>query len=85
VKTAESTPCFNPNPISSANADATTAPTTASIVVLAGPKMLARSAVRKSERIAHERHSRVIRPDRATRLASAVTIQGVRAGRHASQ
>jgi hypothetical protein len=39
VKTAESAPCFNPNPIRSASVKATTAPTTACVVVLAGPKM----------------------------------------------
>jgi hypothetical protein len=42
VKTAESAPCFNPNPVSSASANPTTAPTTAWAFVLAGPKMLAR-------------------------------------------
>jgi hypothetical protein len=45
VKTAESAPCFNPNPIRSASVKATIAPTTACVVVLAGPKMLARRLI----------------------------------------
>src|SRR3954447_23977697 len=45
VNTADSAPCFNPNPIRSASVKATTAPTTAWVVVLAGPMMLARRLI----------------------------------------
>src|SRR3954462_13181040 len=45
VNTADSAPCFNPNPMRSATVKATTAPTTASVVVLAGPMMLARRLI----------------------------------------
>src|SRR4051812_40454558 len=45
VNTADSAPCFSPNPIRSASVKATTAPTTAWVVVLAGPMMLARRLI----------------------------------------
>src|SRR3954451_9093698 len=80
VNTADSAPCFNPNPIRSASVKATTAPTTAWVVVLAGPMMLARRLIatwsHAGEIIADGFSDGAFKsvPDRATRRGSPTIV-----------